>query len=136
PSIHVIVGMSAGQAPDYLVGVHIRGGAAAGLEDVDRELTVVVPFHNLFGRSFDSGRESRRKMAQAAVYVCRDALDQSQRSNKGSRETLAADRKVLDGSCRLRPVKCRDRYSHVPHGVALDSERIHHDSIVTLYRGT
>ena len=36
------MGTVAGEICDHLVGVHIRGGARAGLEDVDRELVVVL----------------------------------------------------------------------------------------------
>ncbi len=35
------MGPVAGEVGEHLVGVHVRGGAGAGLEDVDRELVVV-----------------------------------------------------------------------------------------------
>ena len=38
----VRVGAVAGEVGDHLVGVHVRGGAGAGLEDVDGELVVVL----------------------------------------------------------------------------------------------
>ena len=53
PAIHVVVGMRAGQPADHLVGVHVGGGAAAGLKDVDRELVVVPPCHHFFRRPLD-----------------------------------------------------------------------------------
>ena len=42
--VHVVVrvGLVAGEVGDHLVRVHVRGGAGAGLEDVDRELSVVL----------------------------------------------------------------------------------------------
>src|SRR3972149_665709 len=42
PHVHVVVRVDAlaGEGGDHLVRVHVRGGARAGLEDVDRELVV------------------------------------------------------------------------------------------------
>ena len=130
PSIHVIVRVGAGEMADYLIGVHVRGSAAAGLEDVDREFIVVSPFHDLFCRGFDSCRQSRRQVTHAAVHVRGSAFDHSQRADKRAWEALSADREVLDRSRCLRPIECRGGHLHVPHSVAFDSERVPHDSIV------
>ena len=37
PAVDVVVGVRVRQAADHLVGVHVGGGAAAGLEDVHHE---------------------------------------------------------------------------------------------------
>jgi hypothetical protein len=37
-SIYVVVGVGVCEMADYLIGVHVGGSAAAGLEDLDREL--------------------------------------------------------------------------------------------------
>ena len=42
------------QGSDDLVGVHIRGGAGSGLENIDRELVVMFASDNLFG-AFNNG---------------------------------------------------------------------------------
>jgi hypothetical protein len=60
--IHVIIGVGAGEMADYLIGVHVGGSAAAGLEDVYRELVVVPAFHDLFCRGLDRFRQSCRQV--------------------------------------------------------------------------
>ncbi len=52
-AIDVVVGMRAGEAGDDLVGVHVGGGAAAGLVDVQREMVVVLAGGDGVGRGFD-----------------------------------------------------------------------------------
>jgi hypothetical protein len=63
--VHVqsgFVGVGAGEMADHPIGVHVRGSAAAGLEDVDWELVVVPAFHDLFCRGFDRFRQSCRQV--------------------------------------------------------------------------
>ncbi|MEJ7718115.1 MAG: hypothetical protein WKF31_09200 [Thermoleophilaceae bacterium] len=56
PHVDVVVGVHvlAGEAGDDLVGVHVRRGARAGLEDVDRELVVVAAVRHLVGGGGDA----------------------------------------------------------------------------------
>ena len=63
--VDVVVGVhpAAGQGGDDLVGVRVRGGARAGLEDVDRELAVVLPGGDLAARP---ARSARRSLSGAA----------------------------------------------------------------------
>ena len=53
--VDVVVGVHAlaGEPRDHLVGVRVRRGARAGLEDVDRELRVVLAGGDLRGRFLD-----------------------------------------------------------------------------------
>jgi len=61
------VDVLAGEVGDHLVGVHVRGGARAGLEDVDRELAVV-----LAGRDLVGGRGNDRPVrAQPPLWAAR-----------------------------------------------------------------
>ena len=54
--VDVVVGVHpvAREARDHLVGVRVRGGPRAGLEDVDRELRVVRAAGDLFGGPLDA----------------------------------------------------------------------------------
>ena len=49
PAVHVIVRVRAGEVGDHLVGVHVGGGAAAGLEDVHHKLSVEIAAGDAFG---------------------------------------------------------------------------------------
>ena len=49
----VRMGLVAGEVGDHLVGVHVRRGSGAGLEDVDRELVVVLARGNGVARLRD-----------------------------------------------------------------------------------
>ena len=101
----MIVGMRLGEVADHLVGVHVGGGAAAGLENVDHELIVVLAGGDFFGGFFDGGREIRRQLAEPAVHVRRRALDQAERADERPRKTQTADGEILDGALRLRAVE-------------------------------
>jgi hypothetical protein len=50
---HTVGGRDTG---DHLVGVHVGAGARPGLEDVDRELVVVLAVGNLGGGDDDRAR--------------------------------------------------------------------------------
>lgn len=51
-AIDVIVGVRTRQAPDHLVDVHVRGCAAAGLENVDGELIIIRALDHFLGGGF------------------------------------------------------------------------------------
>ena len=69
PEIHLVVRVGAGHVADHFVGVHIGGGATAGLEDVHQELIVITPFRDLFRRPFDGCRDCCRQAARVAVDI-------------------------------------------------------------------
>ena len=77
--VDVIVGVGpvAGEVGDHLVGVHVRGGAGAGLEDVDRELVVVLARGDGVAGRGDPLRERRASsrpsspLARAAAALSR-----------------------------------------------------------------
>ena len=64
--VHVVVRVRAlaGQRRDDLVGVHVRGRAGAGLEDVDGELGVVAALGDLVRRARRSAARGRRRAAR------------------------------------------------------------------------
>ena len=84
--VHVVVGMGvvAGEVRDHLVGVHVRRGAGAGLEDVDRELVVVL-----------AARRPRRRRRRSA-----------RRASASSRPSSALTRAA---AALIRPSQCIDR---------------------------
>ena len=54
----------AGELGDHLVRVHVRRGPGAGLEDVDRELVVVLARRDRVGRRGDPVGEVARRAAR------------------------------------------------------------------------
>ncbi len=71
----VRVGPVAGDVGEHLVGVHVRGGAGAGLEDVDRELVVVLALADRDAGRRDPLSEVGVEQAQLAVHFSRGGLD-------------------------------------------------------------
>ena len=61
----------------HLVGVHVGRGAAAGLEDVDDELVVVLAVDDLLGRLLDGPGHVRRAPGPALGSPRRLALDRA-----------------------------------------------------------
>jgi len=103
---------------DHLVCVHVRGGPGAGLEDVDRELVVVVARDDLLGRLDDRVRAVVLDEAELAVGRCGGFLDDPERPDEPSAEGVPRDREVLDrplGLCAPVGVR-RDR--HLAQAVA------------------
>ena len=96
--VHVVVGVGgvAGEVRDHLVGVHVRRGAGAGLEDIHRELVVVLARgHGLPGGRDPLG-EIRIHQAQFGVRPCRGGLDPAEGTDDGRWNRLAGDREILD----------------------------------------
>ena len=121
PAVHMIVGMRAGQMADHLVGVHVGGGAAAGLENVDDELIVVIAASYGVSRFCDGCGQVRGQLSKLAVDSRGGAFDQSERSNEGSGKTQSADWEILDRALRLGAVRRPGRDVHFAHRVALDA---------------
>ena len=82
---------------DHLVGVHVGGGAGAGLEDVDRELVVVLAGADRLAGGGDALGEILVEQAQLAVDLGRGGLDPAQPADHGHRHRLAGDGEVVDG---------------------------------------
>lgn len=96
-SIDLVVGMGASQVADDFVGIHVGGGAAAGLENVHHELIVIAAFGH-----FEGGMLNFRE----AIDTRGAGLDQSQGADEGSLQAHPADGKILHGKGGLRSVKC------------------------------
>ena len=97
--VDVVVGVApvAGEVGDHLVGVHVRGGARAGLEDVDRELVVVLAGGDrVAGRGDPRRRGRRRARPSSALTRRRGRLQPAQPADDGHRDPLAR----RPGSCR------------------------------------
>ena len=88
PHVHVVVRVHAlaGEVRDHLVGVHVRGGAGAGLEDVDRELVVVLAGGHLVARARRCARRCRVEQPELGVHARRLGLDASEPAHHGGRE--------------------------------------------------
>ena len=97
--VDVVVGMGplAGEVGDHLVGVHVRGGAGAGLEDVDRELVVVLAVGDRLAGGADPLGDVAVEQAEGAVGFRRRALDPAQPAHHRHRHALARNREVVDG---------------------------------------
>ena len=97
--VDVVVGVGpvAGEVGDHLVGVHVRGGAGAGLEDVDRELVVVLAVGDRVAGLGDPLGEVGVEHAELAVGRRRRRLEPAQPADHRHRHPLAGDREVVDG---------------------------------------
>ena len=101
--VDVVVGMGrvAGELGDHLVGVHVRGGAGAGLEDVDRELVVVFAGGDRVARFGDLRGEIRVEPAELAVGPRRGGLEPAEPAHDRNRNRLAGNREVVNRFRRL-----------------------------------
>src|SRR5205823_1948332 len=128
-SVHVVIGMSARDPPDYLVGIHVGRCAAARLENIDDEVSVVGAAGHFIGGYSDGFREIGGKFTQLSVDLRRRALDQPQRSKESSWETESTDREILNRALGLRSVQRVGGNANLAHGVVLDA--IFHASMLT-----
>ena len=121
PAIHVIVRMRARQVSNHLVGVHVGGRSAAGLEYVDNKLRVVIARSHGVGGLLNGCGQIRRQLAQPPIHSRSRALNQPQRTNEGSRKTQAADRKIFNRPLRLGAIQRIGWDAHLAHRVVLDT---------------
>ncbi len=121
PAIDLIVRMRASEMSDHLVGVHVGGGAAAGLENVHDKLSVVIARSHGIGSLLDGCGQFGRQLAQPPIHSRGGALDQPQRADEGPRKTQPADRKILNRPLRLRAVQRIGGDAHLAHRVALNT---------------
>ena len=111
-----------GQLGDDLVGVHVRRRARTGLEDVDREVAVVLARGDLVRGGDDGVGQLAVEHAEFGVGARGGLLDPGQGLDVGALERLAGDREVLDGALGLRAVQGVRGDADLAHGVVLDAE--------------
>ena len=91
------MGPLAGEVGEHLVGVHVGGGAGAGLEDVDRELVVVFAGGDRVAGGGDPFGQRFVELAELAVDQRRGGLQPAQPADDGNGNPLAGNGKVVDG---------------------------------------
>ena len=107
-----------GPVGDDLVGVHVAGGAAAGLEDIDGEMAVKGARRHLAGRQDDGLGNCRRQQPQVAIDSGRRQLDLPQGADHLTAQPLAADPEILHRPGGLGPVQGVVGNLHLSHGVS------------------
>ena len=106
---------------DDLVRVGVRARAGAGLKNIEREMFVELAFDHFFRRLHDERGPMRIEQTEIVVRLRRRPLDQAERADKRPRKSIAADRKVQNGSLRRRAVKRGSRDGHLAHRILLDA---------------
>jgi hypothetical protein len=109
----------------HLVCIHVGAGARTGLEDVDRELRVVLAVRHRQRRLADRRRLTLFQMAQRQVHVGRRGLDQPQRTDERPRQVQAGNREVVDRALGLRAIQRVSRDLQLAHAVVFDAEVAH-----------
>ena len=96
--VDVVVGVRAlaGEVGDHLVGVHVRRGARAGLEDVDRELVVELAGGDAVAGGRDALGVAGVEQSELGVDARRGGLDAPEPADHRDRDRLAGDREVAD----------------------------------------
>ena len=93
-----------GDPGDHLVRVHVRRGAAAGLEDVQDELIVLMTVGDGLRADQDDGLAEAREEAASRIHVdLRAALIRPIALQEGAREAERADLEVLDRAAIWAP---------------------------------
>ena len=124
--VHVVIRVNlhavlVGDGGDDLVGVHVGGGAGAGLEDVNRESIVVLALCNLGGGGDDGVSLLRVQLAGVLVHLSTGSLQEAESANLRIFETTAGDWEVLHGALGLGTPQgvCRNLY--LAHGVVFNA---------------
>ncbi len=113
----VRVDVLAGERRDHLVRVHVRGGARAGLEDVDRELVVELAGGDPVGRGGDALGESASSRPSSAFTRAAAALIRPSQRTTGTGSARRRRESSRRPSRSRRPRALRRR---VAHGSSLD----------------
>jgi hypothetical protein len=100
--MHLLPSAMAGEVCDHLVGIHVRRGARAGLEDVDRELRIVQALGDLHRCAADRVGDRRLQQPEALIDIGRRGLDQAQRADHAAWQPQARNGEVVDGALSLR----------------------------------
>ena len=126
--VHVAPEATRGEGRDDLVRVHVGRRARSGLEDVDRELVVVVAARDLGRGVVDRVGEVRVEDAELSVGDGAGALDAAPARRSAH---AAIGRPEIGKFSTARWVWARHRASRgtcdVPHRVVLGPERVAHD---------
>src|SRR5437870_12939436 len=110
---------------DHLVRVHVRRGPTARLEDVQREVRIQLPVHDLLARLDDRFADLVVEQSEFHVRLGARHLDQAESIDEPSAEADSADREVFDRSLSLdSPVRVSWDFD-LPQEVFLDAELRH-----------
>ncbi len=74
---------------DHLVGVHVRAGARAGLENIERKMLVELSFDHFLGRLHDERAALGIEQTEIVVGLGRGPFDQTERANEWPGEPVA-----------------------------------------------
>ena len=101
--VHVVVRVDvvARERRDHLVGVHVRGRAGAGLEDVDRKLVVELAVRDAHAGVGDPPSLVLVEEAELGVDERGGGLDPAEPARDRDGDRLAGDGKVGDRLRRL-----------------------------------
>src|SRR5215211_9152719 len=108
-----------GPVGDDLVGVHVRGGPGARLEDVEDELVVEFALHYLLGGPYDGVPELLVEEAELEIHVRGLELDRAEGLHEAARLAQVAYREVVEGTPRLGAEEGVARDLDLPHRVVL-----------------
>ena len=112
--VHVVVAVDAlaGEVGDHLVRVHVRGGAGAGLEDVDRELLVVLAAADRVAASAIRSATSSSSRPSSALVRAAAALIRPSQWIDRERDRVARRPGSWRPPCRSRhPRACRQSFT-------------------------
>ena len=128
-------GGAGGEGGQHFVRIHIRAGAGAGLEDVDRKLVIVRTRQNHGDGVLDRERDATVEQAEIEVDASGSALDLADSAYEAGGHDEARDRKVLDRALGLRGVqRCRGDFQFA-HAVALDAHCCFGHAPTPMFRG-
>src|ERR1043165_445786 len=127
PAIHIVVRMNFGTEQftramgDDFVGVHVRGSARTGLENVHDELVVPFSVHDflcglLNGVSNFAGEQTEFGIRDGGKFFYK-----TKRADEGPRKAEPADGKIFHGSRRLRSIAGIGGHTHFAYGVGFDA---------------
>src|ERR1700743_2676756 len=124
--VDVVVGMhghavGGGDTRDHLVGVHVGTGARPGLEDVDRELLVVLTVGDFGGGGDDRVGLVRGQQPKVLIHLRAGGFQQTQRADLGGLEPSSGDRKVFHRALSLGAPQRFRGHLDLAHGVVLDA---------------
>ncbi len=108
-----------------LVDVHVRRSAAAAVEAVNRELVEELPLQDRAGGGRDRVADRWSEKAGPDVGSRRGRLHREERRDElpvASDRPLSAERKILNGAPRLRPVESLGRHLDLSEKVLFDSK--------------
>src|SRR5712692_3356081 len=114
-----------GPVADDLVGVHVGGGARAGLVDVDGALVVEFACGDYAGGLNDRLSDFRLELTQLPIGDGGSDFDQAKCSDQACGQRLAGYREILNRPLGLGAVVSLSGDFHFAHGISLDPEFAH-----------